>query len=108
MPIYSYSCSKCGKEFDEHKPISEAGKPTTCGCGGEAKQIIASCGYEPWQPFYCETQSRYFPTRESYQSYCRKKGLEGITASELRVVKDEARHFKELQDKGKILSDDMI
>lgn len=93
MPIYVYKC-ECGNQFEEVRPISESGKTFVCKCGKEAKQIIVPAGYEPWRPFYCGTQNRYFATRDEYTSYCRKKGLtDGITAGELKYEKEEARHM---------------
>ena len=92
MPIYSYFCDDCRKEFDEYHKIDEAGRHQTCKCGAKAKQVIAKCGYGPWKPFYCDTQSRQFDTRESYQKYCREKGLEGITAGEYRNLSQEAKY----------------
>lgn len=97
-PIYCHECN-CGHKFDSIRRFNECGIEQPCPkCGRMAKQIIAPMGREPWQPFYCETQNRYFDTRESYQKYCKKKGLEGITASELREVKQEARYLKERDD----------
>lgn len=98
MPIYLYSCDKCGKEFEKYQKIEDAGQPNVCECGATAKQIIAPCGYGPWKPFYCDTQNRQFDTRESYQKYCHEKGLEGITAGEYRNIKQEAQY---LADKEK-------
>jgi len=91
MPIYVHLCG-CGNRFEEYKPISEAGKPALCKCGKKAKQIIDTMGYEPWKPFYCETQSKYFDTRESYNNYCKKKGLDGITVGEHRQIQQRADH----------------
>ncbi len=42
MPIYEYFCSKCGKEFELIRPVSEAGKPTSCPqCKGEAQKLVS-------------------------------------------------------------------
>lgn len=98
MPIYVYRCD-CGAQFEEYKSISEAGKKSPCKCGKEAKQIIAPAGYEPWQPFYSAAQGRYFESRESYNNYCKKKGLDGITATEHRIKQEESKHY--WREKGK-------
>ena len=96
MPIYAFSC-ECGRDLEAVRSISECGKTLKCVCGKEAKQIIAPAGYAPWQPFYCATQGRQFDTRESYQKYCRSKGLEGITAREYRDISQEAAHLAKVE-----------
>ncbi len=36
MPIYEYSCPKCGKRFDARRAMKDADAPITCPvCGAE-------------------------------------------------------------------------
>jgi len=99
MPIYGHSCG-CGHEFESVRKFTECGVDQPCPeCGQMAKQVISTGGLPPWQPFYCETQSRFFPTRESYTKYCRSKGLtDGISRGELNFMREEARYLKECED----------
>lgn len=37
MPLYEYTCPKCGEEFEEIRMLSERDEPTQCPkCGHEA------------------------------------------------------------------------
>ena len=40
-PIYSFKCSKCGKEFDKLIQLKKV-KDTTCECGGIAEKIFSA------------------------------------------------------------------
>jgi len=96
MPIYEHECPE-GHRFESVRKFDECGVDQTCPkCGRMAKQIISGGGLDPWQPFYCETQGRYFETRSDFKKYCRKKGLsDGITRGELNFMKEEARHMRD-------------
>jgi putative FmdB family regulatory protein len=40
MPIYEYWCSACGKEFEQLRPMSQAGEPAPCPtCGAPAEKL---------------------------------------------------------------------
>jgi putative FmdB family regulatory protein len=40
MPIYEYWCTKCGKEFEQMRPMSQSGEPGTCPtCGSKAEKM---------------------------------------------------------------------
>ena len=40
MPIYEYWCAKCGKEFEQMRPMSQSGEPGTCPtCGATADRV---------------------------------------------------------------------
>jgi putative FmdB family regulatory protein len=40
MPIYEYWCEKCGKEFEQMRPISQAGEPAGCPtCGAQSQKL---------------------------------------------------------------------
>jgi putative FmdB family regulatory protein len=40
MPIYEYWCNSCGKEFEQMRPMSQAGEPATCPtCGASAEKL---------------------------------------------------------------------
>lgn len=42
MPMYSYSCEKCGKTADKLRKLEERDEPIKCGdCGGDAIRVIA-------------------------------------------------------------------
>lgn len=40
MPIYSYKCLKCEREFDVNKPMAEYDDPQECECGGDTKKLV--------------------------------------------------------------------
>ena len=43
MPIYEYYCSKCQKEFELMRPISEASASAFCpSCGAEAEKLVSA------------------------------------------------------------------
>lgn len=41
MPIYTYSCETCGKDFEDYRPITEFKNPGTCSCGGTGQRTVA-------------------------------------------------------------------
>ena len=42
MPIYEYHCKACDNEFEQMKPISQAGKPAECPrCHKSAKRRMS-------------------------------------------------------------------
>lgn len=45
MPIYSYKCTKCGKEYDKMRPFSDSDSSDICpNCGGEARRVFTEPG----------------------------------------------------------------
>ena len=42
MPTYTYSCSKCNKEFERILPMSESASLQSCECGYIGKKIIVA------------------------------------------------------------------
>jgi putative FmdB family regulatory protein len=40
MPLYEYSCHRCGKTFEVRQRIAEAPLTVHEGCGGEVERII--------------------------------------------------------------------
>ena len=99
--MYGSAMDSGNNQFEEVKPITEAGKSSLCKCGKEAKQIIVPAGYAPWKSFYCNTQGRQFDTRESYQHYCHSKGLEGITAREYKEISQQAEYMAKCEKEGR-------
>ncbi|MGE4466006.1 FmdB family zinc ribbon protein [Sphaerochaeta sp.] len=46
MPIYEYSCPRCGKVTEKLVSFSNADEPVECPeCHGEAKRIISSSAF---------------------------------------------------------------
>ncbi len=41
MPLYDYSCSKCGAEFDVLCSIADRDKRKPCDCGATAERILS-------------------------------------------------------------------
>lgn len=40
MPIYEYWCTKCEKEFERMRPISQSGEPADCpSCGTSSEKL---------------------------------------------------------------------
>lgn len=40
MPVYEYYCAACKAEFEQMRPISQAGEPAECPtCGATAKKL---------------------------------------------------------------------
>ena len=42
MPIYEYWCATCKQEFEQMRPISQAGDPASCPTCGAASQKLPS------------------------------------------------------------------
>ena len=43
MPIYEYYCSKCKKEFELMRPMSQVGKPVLCPkCGKKSQKLVSA------------------------------------------------------------------
>ena len=41
MPIYTYQCSKCGKEIEEVRKMKDHALEKPCECGGVFKQVMS-------------------------------------------------------------------
>lgn len=42
VPIYEYSCSKCGLKFEVLRAMSQAGEDASCPrCGGSAERVLS-------------------------------------------------------------------
>jgi putative FmdB family regulatory protein len=42
MPIYEYSCSKCGLKFELLRAMSQSGERAPCpSCGGRAQRVLS-------------------------------------------------------------------
>ncbi len=40
MPIYEYWCNKCGKEFEQMRPMSQSSEPAACPtCGTPSEKL---------------------------------------------------------------------
>jgi putative FmdB family regulatory protein len=46
MPIYEYSCSKCGKRIEVIQKMSDAPLKTHAGCGGRLTKEISASGFQ--------------------------------------------------------------
>lgn len=69
MPIYEYYCSKCKKEFELRRPISEADAPAFCPrCGSEGQKLIS--GFASKLEFYIR------PTLKVYRKLPEEEGEE--------------------------------
>ena len=45
MPVYEYSCSKCGLEFEALRPVSKSDDPANCPkCGAPAQKLVSVFG----------------------------------------------------------------
>lgn len=65
MPIYSYRCSSCGKEYDAFKSFDDSDKDDICpSCGAVSKRMIT----EPGAVIYKGTG--YYCTDNSHSSGC--------------------------------------
>ena len=43
MPLYEFTCERCGKSFEELKSLSEREDPASCpDCGAEAKRQMSA------------------------------------------------------------------
>jgi putative FmdB family regulatory protein len=45
MPIYEYSCKKCGKTIEVIQKFSDAGLKKHEGCGGALTKLISASGF---------------------------------------------------------------
>src|SRR5438128_7044355 len=46
MPIYEYSCSKCGKTLEAIQKMSDKPLKTHAGCGGKLTKLISASGFQ--------------------------------------------------------------
>jgi putative FmdB family regulatory protein len=40
MPLFSYLCCGCGKEFDEFRHVAQRNDPAKCACGRTAHRTV--------------------------------------------------------------------
>jgi len=38
MPIYSFHCPACGRQYDRVRPMAESGETDLCDCGAQARR----------------------------------------------------------------------
>jgi putative FmdB family regulatory protein len=46
MPIYEYTCSKCGKRIEVIQKMSDKPLKTHAGCGGKLTKEISASGFQ--------------------------------------------------------------
>src|ERR1044071_7974834 len=46
MPIYEYSCQKCGKTIEAIQKMSDKPLKTHAGCGGKLTKLISAAGFQ--------------------------------------------------------------
>src|SRR5262245_42318860 len=46
MPIYEYSCAKCGKTIEIIQKMSDKPLKTHAGCGGKLTKLISAAGFQ--------------------------------------------------------------
>jgi putative FmdB family regulatory protein len=46
MPIYEYSCGKCGKTLEVIQKMSDKPLKTHAGCGGKLTKLISASGFQ--------------------------------------------------------------
>jgi len=46
MPIYEYSCRKCGKTIEAIQKMSDKPLKTHAGCGGKLTKLISAAGFQ--------------------------------------------------------------
>ena len=46
MPIYEYSCKKCGKTIEVIQKMSDKPLKTHAGCGGKLTKLISASGFQ--------------------------------------------------------------
>jgi putative FmdB family regulatory protein len=46
MPIYEYSCKKCGKTIEVIQKMSDKPLKTHAGCGGKLDKLISAAGFQ--------------------------------------------------------------
>jgi putative FmdB family regulatory protein len=46
MPIYEYSCSKCGKTIEVIQKLSDPPLTTHKSCGGQLTKLISAAGFQ--------------------------------------------------------------
>src|SRR3954468_1826772 len=46
MPIYEYSCAKCGKKIEVIQKMSDKPLKTHAGCGGKLTKEISASGFQ--------------------------------------------------------------
>jgi putative FmdB family regulatory protein len=46
MPIYEYSCAKCGKTIEVIQKMSDKPLKTHAGCGGKLTKLISAAGFQ--------------------------------------------------------------
>ena len=46
MPIYEYSCHKCGKTIEAIQKMSDKPLKTHAGCGGKLTKLISAAGFQ--------------------------------------------------------------
>ena len=82
MPLYTYECPECTKEYDFALPMANSDDATFCPkCKCEGKKIIALRSAQPsfsdkMFPYYDQALMQRFESSTQRKDYLKKNGLE--------------------------------
>lgn len=86
MPIYEYKCTKCNKQFEVTRKITDAPLVRCGSCGGELKKLISNTSF-------VLKGSGWYVT--DYPSEARKKAME------TKKPKDDKKVNAQFKEKSK-------
>lgn len=77
--IYEYKCLRCEREFDIHKPMSQASEPEVCECGGAGARLYRNssgfCGEKVTHAEYNPALGCVVQSKRHLKDICDRKGL---------------------------------
>ena len=83
MPIYEYSCGKCGKTIEVIQKMSDPELRKHQGCGGALTKLISASGFQfKGTGWYVTDYARKGSTGESSQSSESQQGENTVKAAE--------------------------
>ena len=96
MPVYEYSCNKCGSAVNKFFPMGEAEKVVLCECESEAVRVFSSNfvikGHSPSQSFKRNAQMTKLNEEAGHR--CRKEHEPGLKLAALDYGDGDVREVK--------------
>jgi putative FmdB family regulatory protein len=95
MPLYTYTCDRCGKEADEFRSVAERNAPLDCSCGAPMKKIIAgSRVIGDLQPYYDDNLESFVKSRQHRREVMREKGVSEKFGTNWVTAASSKRHAR--------------
>lgn len=85
MPIYTYKCPSCERQFDHFCKIAEMRKQEPCECGVMADKILVPAFAQPDLSGYsCPITGKWIDGRRAHVENLKQRGCRVLEAGETR------------------------